>query len=358
MLKNIYVLYGGISVEHEVSIRSGKTIINQLDRSKYIVHPVYIDKKGVWHCLGITEPGVSEEDLVKESDDSIPESIANFLQKDYDPTKENIFFPILHGTNGEDGVIQGFFKTLNVPFTGTGVLGAALTMDKGTANDILEAHGISQAKYIVIDRHNLDSLEEVNVDDVVEKLGLPLYVKPCNAGSSVGITPVQKKEELISALEHAFKYDPRVVLEEEILGVELEVTVLGNNKARSSIAGSYVNTDPFLDYEQKYHDSKVIAQIPYELEEGKLNELQELAERTYKACCCTGFARVDIFMRDTDKALLVNEINTLPGMTPTSMAQKLWEATYGDDYPKFLELLIDLAIERYQEENQLFKDRG
>lgn len=357
MLKNIYVLYGGISVEHEVSIRSGKTIIQHLNRDKYEVHPVYIDKKGVWHPQGITGTDITEEDIVKTKESTITDSIASFLTKDFDSSRKCIFFPILHGTGGEDGTIQGFLKTLNVPFTGNSVLSSSSTMDKGVANDLLEAHKIPQAKYVVLNRWDYQSIEDIHIKEIADYLGYPLYVKPCNAGSSVGITPVKKEEDFQKALELAFKYDKRIVLEEEIKGTELEITVLGNKKTRSTVAGSYVSSDAFLDYESKYHDSTVKAVMPYPLEEEKLKELRALAEKAYKACNCMGFARVDIFMRDGDEALLVNEINTLPGMTVTSMAPKLWELTHGDAYPEFFDLLISLAEQAYEERNSLFKDK-
>ncbi|MGO4988397.1 D-alanine--D-alanine ligase family protein [Gallicola sp. Sow4_E12] len=358
MKKNVYVLYGGISAEHEVSIRSGKTIIQYLDRNKYDVHPIYINKKGVWHPLGITGPDVQEEDLVKSSDLSIAESIADFLHKDFDSSKENVFFSVLHGTIGEDGAMQGFLKTLNVPFTGNGVLSSAVTMDKGITNRLLAENDISQAKFMVLDRWSIDSIEDIDTKKIIEKLGLPVYVKPCNAGSSVGITHVKKEEEFKEAFELAFKYDTRVLLEEEVLGVEVELTVVGNKTIRASLPGSYMSTDVFLDYDGKYNTPDRVPEIPYPKDEKTQNELRKLAVKAYKACSCMGFARVDIFIRKDDGALLVNEINTLPGMTTISLAQRLWEETYGLDYPAFMDMLIELAEEAHKERNSLVVDRS
>lgn len=358
MKKNVYVLYGGISAEHEVSIRSGKTIIQYLDRNKYDVHPIYINKKGVWHPLGITGPDVQEEDLVKSSDLSIAESIADFLHKDFDSSKENVFFSVLHGTIGEDGAMQGFLKTLNVPFTGNGVLSSAVTMDKGITNRLLAENDISQAKFMVLDRWGISSIKDIDTKKIIEKLGLPVYVKPCNAGSSVGITHVEKEEEFKEAFELAFKYDTRVVLEEEVLGVEVELTVVGNKTIRASLPGSYMSTDEFLDYDGKYNTPDRVPEIPYPKDEKTQNELRKLAVKAYKACSCMGFARVDIFIRKGDGALLVNEINTLPGMTTISLAQRLWEETYGLDYPAFMDMLIELAEEAHKERNSLVVDRS
>ena len=358
MKKNVYVLYGGISAEHEVSIRSGKTIIQYLDRNKYDVHPIYINKKGVWHPLGITGPDIQEEDLVKSSDLSIADSIAAFLHTDYDSSLENVFFSVLHGTGGEDGTMQGFLKTLNVPFTGNSVLSSAVTMDKGITNRLLKANDISQAKFIVLDRWSLDSIEDIDTKEIIEKLGLPVYVKPCNAGSSVGITHVKKEEEFKEAFELAFKYDPRILLEEEVLGVEVELTVVGNKEIKASIPGSYMSQDQFLDYDDKYNNPNQIAEIPYPKDEETQNKLKKLAVKAYKACSCMGFARVDIFIRKGDGALLVNEINTLPGMTTISLAQRLWEQAYGLDYPAFMDMLIELAEEAHKERNSLVVDRS
>lgn len=358
MKKNVYVLYGGISAEHEVSIRSGKTIIQNLDRDKYEVHPVYINKKGVWHPLGVTGPEISEEELVVSSDLSITDSIAEFLHKDYDSNQENVFFSVLHGTGGEDGTMQGFLKTLNVPFTGNSVLSSAVTMDKGMTNQILEANNISQAKFMVFDRWSIDSVEDIDTKEIIEKLGLPAYVKPCNAGSSVGITQVKNEEEFKEAFELAFKYDPRVVVEEEVLGIEVELTVVGNKNIRASIPGSYMSEDSFLDYDGKYNNPNQIAEIPYPKDEELQEKLRKLAIKAYKACSCMGFARVDIFIRKGDGALLINEINTLPGMTTISLAQRLWEAAYGDDYQAFIDLLIELAEESHEARNKLVVDRS
>lgn len=358
MKKNIYVLYGGISAEHEVSIRSGKTIIQYLDRNKYDVHPIYINKKGVWHPLGITGPDVQEEDLVKSSNLSIAESIADFLHKDFDSSKENVFFSVLHGTIGEDGAMQGFLKTLNVPFTGNSVLSSAVTMDKGITNRLLAENDISQAKFMVLDRWSIDSIEDIDTKRIIDKLGLPVYVKPCNAGSSVGITHVKKEEEFKEAFELAFKYDTRVLLEEEVLGVEVELTVVGNKTIRASLPGSYMSTDEFLDYDGKYNTPDRVPEIPYPKDEKTQNELRKLAVKAYKACSCMGFARVDIFIRKDDGALMVNEINTLPGMTTMSLAQRLWEKTYGLDYPAFMDMLIELAEEAHKERNSLVVDRS
>lgn len=358
MKKNVYVLYGGISAEHEVSIRSGKTVIQYLDRNQYNVYPVYINKKGVWHCLGVSKPDLEEEDLVKNTDLSIAESIAEFLHKDFDSSSPNVFFSVLHGTGGEDGTMQGFLKTLNVPYTGNGVLSSSLTMDKGITNQLLEANNISQAKFIVLDRWNIESIEEIDTKKIIDKLGLPVYVKPCNAGSSVGITQVKKEEDFKEAFELAFKYDPRIVLEEEVLGVEVELTVVGNKDIKASIPGSYMAQDQFLDYDGKYNNPNQIAEIPYPKDEETQNRLRELAVRAYKACSCMGFARVDIFIRKGDGAFLVNEINTLPGMTAISLAQRLWEATYNLDYPSFIDMLIELAEEAHEERNSLVVDRS
>lgn len=356
-MKPIFVLYGGISVEHEVSIRSAKMIINTLDKKHYEVYPVFINKKG--HYLtgsAITETIETEEELVFESSNSKFQSIANFLT--HPKLEEGILFPVLHGTYGEDGVLQGFMEIIDRPYVGDGVLSSSVCMDKGISNDLFEMYEIPQAKYVVCEKE-----KNYSINEIIEKVSLPCYVKPCNSGSSVGVTKVEEKDDLQKALDHAFTYDRRVVVEEGIVGDELQIAVLGFDKVTASRPGVYgvSKGHDFFDYEAKYHDDSTSLQIPYDkLSEDLEKKARDLAIKAYKITTCNSYARVDIFVEEGTNKLLVNEINTAPGMTASSMFPKLWEVTeeLGNMKPEeVLNNLIELAEENFQTKKEYKKSK-
>lgn len=351
--KNIYVIYGNKSVEHEVSIVSAKTIINNLDREKYDIYPVFIDKEGKWIPLDKIEKQIEDvAELTATTDLSISKSLAEFLNT-YINDENTVFFPIVHGTYGEDGCMQGLFECLDVPYVGNGVLSSAISFDKGIANDLFSIHNVPQGRYHVFEKTNMDDFDE---DVLIEKIGLPMYVKPCNAGSSVGVSPVYKKEDIKTALDNAFKYDNRVVCEEEILGDELQVSVIGNEDPKASLPGGFIVETKFLDYNTKYHDDTIIPLIPYEkMSKEETEKIRQIAIDAYRANNCSGLARVDIFLREKDRALLVNEINSMPGMTGHSMTPVLWGVTDGTTYPELLDKLIDLAVDAYNKKNNIVK---
>ncbi len=351
MVKNIYILCGGISVEHEISLRSAQSVINALDRDKYNLYPVYIGKDGSWTCLDKVDSDFEKpEDLIVNSDLGPAQSLGEFLTKDYKSGEDNFFIPILHGTNGEDGVVQGFFEMLDVPYMGNGVLASAACMDKIISNNLFEAEGIPQAKYLGLIESDYRAEPEKYQADILE-MGLPVFVKPANAGSSVGVMEASSEDELEKALENAFIYDSRILIEESVQGRELEIAVMGNDHPLVSLPGEHeVQTQAFFDYESKYLDSTTVIKAPTEVEPEIEDRARKLAEKSYKALACQGLARVDIFLRGEE--LLVNEINTLPGMTSISLFPMLWKPTADMEIEDVLEKLIEYGLEAYQDKKK------
>jgi D-alanine-D-alanine ligase len=259
----------------------------------------------------------------------------------------DVVFPVLHGPYGEDGTIQGLLKLANIPFVGAGVLGSAIGMDKDVTKRLLRDAGISIAKYITV--HQGD---EIDIDEIVRSLGLPLFVKPANLGSSVGISKVKNVNGLMDAIELSFVYDRKIIIEESINGREIECSVLGNEKPIASIPGEIIPTHEFYSYEAKYIDEKgAILEIPAKISETEKRLVQETAIKAFKVLCCEGMARVDLFLKEKGE-VLVSEINTIPGFTKISMYPKLWELS-GISYGELIDRLIQLALERHDKEQRL-----
>lgn len=354
-MKNVFVIYGGISVEHEVSILSAQNVINGLDRKKFKVFPLYIDKLGRFVSYGECKEKIEDYNELKlEGSGNVSSSIAKFLQEDYKAGENNVFFPIVHGTYGENGELQGFLEIIDEPYVGNSVVASAICMDKAFSNQLYEENGIPQAKFRVMT--NLSYEEDLkNKDEIIDYLGLPIFVKPCNSGSSIGITKVHNEDELEYAVLEALKFDNKILLEEAVVGDELQVSVIGNEDPIASLPGVSRVQQEFYNYESKYFDDRTIHIVPFEMEDGETERVQELAKRVYKLCNCSGFARVDIFLRDSDRKMLVNEINTAPGMTNHSMSTMLWKVTDGTEFPQLLEKLINYGIERYNKDKELIR---
>lgn len=350
-MKTIIVLCGGQSTEHEIALRSAKNVINELDRSKYKVLCFYIDKEGRFLPLGSPEKIEDVTDLMVKSSKNVLTTISEFID-DISGLDDPMVFPVIHGQSGEDGQIQGFLQTLGLPYIGNGIMASALCMDKGYSKQVFSSLNIPQAKYILLEKGDDLLKDRARLLDMVKaKLGLPCFIKPCNNGSSVGVTKADEKN-FDMALDEALKYDRKILIEEAVAGCELEVSVLGNHEARASQPGSYTTSRPVLDYEAKYLDSGLIENVPHKLPADKLKELQDLAIKSYKALGCEGLARVDIF-QNKNGDFLVNEINTLPGMTPSSLAPKLWTSLTDMTFSSYLDHLIIFAGESYLERKSL-----
>lgn len=351
------ILFGGKSAEHEVSLQSAKNVVDAIDKDKYEVSLIGIDKTGRWLLPNKSQFLLNESDpklikLNKENEESvalIPQSGGELtnLTNDNVHTSIDVVFPILHGPFGEDGTIQGLLKLSGVPFVGAGVLGSAVGMDKDVMKRLLSDAGIPIGDFLVFkDGENID------FDEIVNKLGLPFFVKPANLGSSVGVNKVKDKQTFDVAIAEAFEYDTKILIEEFIDGRELECAVLGNQEPQASGIGEVIPTQEFYSYSAKYIDQNgAVLEIPAKIPEEVSEKVRELAIKTFKVLSCEGLGRVDVFLKK-DGTVLVNEINTIPGFTKISMYPQLW-AVAGVSYPELITRLIELAIERFKREQKL-----
>ena len=357
----VAILFGGKSAEHEVSLQSARNIFEAIDKSKYNVVLIGIDKTGQWHLndadkflLNANDPKLIKLQNIQDNLALVPGDESNQLMKTSNSEsigKIDVVFPILHGPFGEDGTMQGLLKLANVPFVGASVLGSAIGMDKDVMKRLLRDAGIPMGEFLVYHQFEKD---QINFNKVVDTIGIPFYIKPANLGSSVGINRVTKKEEFVSSLDNAFKYDNKILIEENMEGREIECSVLGNERPVASVPGEII-TNPkhqkFYSYEAKYIDEKgADLQIPADLPSDITKKIQELAIKTFKVLCCEGMARVDFFLKENQ--VFVNELNSIPGFTKISMYPKLWEAS-GISYTELIDKLIQLAINRFENEKNL-----
>ncbi|GAB6087383.1 D-alanine--D-alanine ligase family protein [Alkaliphilus crotonatoxidans] len=357
MKTNIYVVYGGKSVEHEVSLKTAFSIINALDKDKYDVYPVYITNEGQWCCLGQQkEPLINILHLQKPSANHISQSIGKFLTEHYNPEERNLIFPAVHGTNGEDGTLQGFLELLEVPYVGNGVMASAIGFDKEIIKELFEKWQIPQAKYTTLSYKNWRINPALSCSEIEALIGYPCYVKPARLGSSVGINRCENRVALEAALEEAMKYDDKVVVEEEIRGREMQIAVVGNDTPKSSVVGEYIQAKAYMDYNAKYVDGQLIPVIPAALISEVSEKMRKTAEDIFQRLDCKGLLRVDYFVTE-DNQFYVNEVNTIPGFTSFSMFPALWEQTDGTTYSQLIEKLIDLAFERYEQGKRIQKKR-
>lgn len=356
----VAVVFGGRSAEHEVSLQSAKSIVDAIDRRKYEVVLVGIDKAGGWHRYPDGEYLLNAEDPARIALRPATAELAvvpgrggrGMVEVGESAARPvDVVFPVLHGPYGEDGTVQGYLKLAGVPFVGAGVLGSSVGMDKDVTNRLLRDAGIPKAAFRVFRHHER---AHVSFAELERDLGMPVFVKPANLGSSVGISKAADAIELEAALDLAFRYDTKVVVEQFIAGREIECAVLGNEHPEASIPGEVVPAAKhgFYSYEAKYLDEHgARLDIPARLDSDTVRRVQELACRTFTVLGCEGMARVDCFLTPTGE-LYVNEINTIPGFTRISMYPKLWEAS-GLPYPELIERLIELALERHGREARL-----
>jgi D-alanine-D-alanine ligase len=337
----VAILFGGRSAEHEVSLASARAIFQQLDRQKYDIISIYINRSGGWRQ--VESPLLSIEELNQSQfHPFLPwglKTLPNTLQSD-------IYFPILHGPYGEDGTIQGLFELADKPYVGAAVMASAVAMDKAIAKTLFMSHELPVVQHAVIFEDSWLQNKTAILDTIAQDFPLPLFVKPSNLGSSVGITKVKDHSETEAALNLAFQYDRKILVEEGIEGREIECSVLGNEKPRASLPGEIIPHREFYDYQDKYKDGKTAFGIPAELSSEITREIQRISLEAFKVVDCSGMARVDFFIQDRSGNILLNEINTIPGFTEISMYPKLWEVS-GLSFSQLLDELITLGLERH-----------
>jgi D-alanine-D-alanine ligase len=354
------IVFGGRSAEHEVSLQSAKNVLEALDRQKYDPVLIGIDREGRWRLDEQTRTLFESARPLPNLTADSPREVALVargeqsrlldLSDDHELGKLDVVFPVLHGPYGEDGSVQGLCRLANMPCVGAGILGSAVGMDKDVMKRLLRDAGIPIARFVTLFRGK----PAPDFASLKAELGTPLFVKPANLGSSVGISRVASEKELRVALAAAFEYDTKIVVEECIIGREIECAVLGNADPQASIPGEIVTGGghSFYDYEAKYLDEKgAVLRIPAPLDGPVAEKVRSLARQAFIVLCCEGMARVDMFVKDTGE-VLVNEINTIPGFTKISMYPKLWEAS-GISYSELVDRLITLAIERHAAERGL-----
>lgn len=344
------VIFGGQSTEHDVSIVSGSSVIKNLNKEKYEIYPIYISKDGVWYHYTKDIDKVEIFNIGEE-----PKEIEKIPNEMEVLKEQDIIFPVLHGLYGEDGTIQGLLELLKIPYVGCKVLASSICMDKVYAKMVFEKANIKQAKYIVLNSSNKDYIyidEELNYVNmqtdaickmVEEKLGYPVFVKPSNSGSSVGVNKAENKKELIKAIEIASKYDKEILIEEGIDGKEVECAVLGTDNPEASCVGQILSADEFYDYDSKYKNAESKTLIPAGIDKQTEEEIRKTAVKAFKAVRGTSLARVDFFVDRKTNEVYLNEINTMPGFTTISMYPKLWEHC-NVKYTELLDKLIELAL--------------
>ena len=315
-MKKVGILFGGKSAEHEISLLSANNVVEAMDKNKFEPVMIKIDKSGKWNINEIFNC--------------------------------DVIFPILHGPFGEDGTIQGLLKLADIPFAGPSVLGSAVGMDKDVMKRLLRDAGIPIGKFLTVSQHE----KKPSFKEIETALGKPFFIKPANMGSSVGISKVSDEAQFNAALKDAFLFDTKIVIEEFIPGREIECAVLGNEEPAASIPGEITPTHDFYSYDAKYLDENgAKLKIPADIDVETTKRVQELAIKVFQALCCEGLSRVDLFLKPNG-ALLVNEINTMPGFTKISMYPKMWEAS-GISYTELITRLIELAISRFERDKKI-----
>lgn len=356
-LKNALILFGGVSSEHNVSLLSATSVIKNIPKEKYNVLMLGITKQGEMFLYDGDFQNLKNDGWLGDksklrkaviSTDRADHGIIVFGENGYEKVRIDVCFPVLHGKNGEDGTMQGVLTIAGIPFVGCNTMASAVCMDKAMTNAICDVNGIAQAKWKYITKYDFEHRGREFARECEEYLGLPVFIKPANAGSSVGVVKAKTVEEIQRGLDYAFKFDTRVVVEEAISGAEVECAVMGNDEPFAGAVGEIEPCNEFYDFDAKYESDSGL-HIPARIGEEKIKEVQEKAIKAYKAWGCTGLARVDFFVRYSDGAVLLNEPNTLPGFTNISMYPMLMEKA-GVPYGDLIDNLCTLAIEKWEKE--------
>ena len=348
---NVGVIFGGRSAEHDVSIMSARYVTKMVQALGYTPVLMYIDRWGRWWFDAVAERALAEgASIVPEP--PMPPAPTELLPAIDRLARTDILFPVLHGPYGEDGTLQGVFEVIGVPYVGSGVTGSAVGMDKAVAKQVFQAVGLPVLPYVVVYLHEIQADPVAVWRRVEADLTYPMFVKPANLGSSVGISKVEDGEALIEAILEAGRYDTKIVVEQGVSAREIEVSVLGNHEPRASVPGEVVPGREWYDYEAKYIDDGTQLLIPAPIDEAIAKAAQEMALRAFRAVDAAGLARVDFLLDREAGTLYINEVNTMPGFTQVSMYPKLWEAS-GVPGKELVDTLIRLGLERYAERKEL-----
>jgi|HigsolmetaGSP12D_1036236.scaffolds.fasta_scaffold01207_9 D-alanine-D-alanine ligase len=366
------LVYGGRSGEHEVSLQTALAVLKAFDYDKYELIPFYITKTGQWRsgpALQAPPSAVAELQFAPErapaaadaeaaAEPALLPVLRGMSELDAGAADErdgravDVMFPLLHGTFGEDGTIQGLFEMAGIPYVGAGVLASAVGMDKAIMKTLFAQAGLPQAEWRHFTRHEWSRHRQRLIEEIETALGYPCFVKPANLGSSVGISKARNRDELAAAVETALRYDRKAVVEQFVDAREIEVSVLGNDEPRASVPGEIVSSNEFYDYRAKYIDGKSAMIIPADLPPETAEAARKMAVAAFRAIDGSGLCRADFFLRRSDGRLLINEVNTMPGFTPFSMYPLLWQES-GVSYRELLDTLIRLALERYEERQSI-----
>jgi D-alanine-D-alanine ligase len=361
----VAVIFGGKSGEHDVSLRSAASVLKHLDRERFEVVPVGIDRKGYWRQGAVEVEKQNGSDALvfagEPSQAALLPSSKGELSQGALLGRVDVVFPVVHGPLCEDGTLQGLLELADIPYVGSGVLASALAMDKDVAKRLAQFEGISVVPGEVIREEVWKKSQKQVLEGLEERLGFPCFVKPCRMGSSVGVHKGKDRKTLTKALEDAFRYDSKVLIEKAILAREIEISVMENQADFTdplvSLPGEVISSHEFYSYEAKYLDENGASlMIPAQLSESQIQEAQALAKKAFRTFECEGLARVDLFIDKSSGKMYLNEINTLPGFTSISMYPKLWEAS-GIPYSELLTRLINLALQRYSKQSKLLRER-
>lgn len=360
------LVYGGRSGEHEVSLQTALAVMKAFDYTKYEIKPFYITKEGDWRAgdVLLAPPdglehlrlsggsAASGTEALMPVFNSLPDQAAAISSTKAINETIDVVFPLLHGTFGEDGTIQGLFEMANIPYVGAGVLASAVGMDKITMKKVFAQEGLPQVVYRYFNRTQWNKDHAFFIMEIEVALGYPCFIKPANLGSSVGISKARNREELIAGVNEALRYDRKVIVEEFVDAREIEVSVLGNDEPRASLPGEITSSSEFYDYRAKYTDGKSLMHIPANIPAETAEAVREMAIRAFLSIDGSGLSRVDFFMRKEDGQLFINEVNTMPGFTPYSMYPLMWKES-DVSYAELLDTLIALAIARHTEKQRI-----
>lgn len=349
---NVCVLFGGVSPEHEVSLRSAESVLNNMDPEKYNIFPVGITKAGEWILFGGTDYALLPSGQWQNGADNCPAMISPvhgqglmvFAEGGIEYRNIDVVFPVLHGENGEDGAMQGLLQIAGIPYVGPHVSASAVAMDKTLTKLVADCAGIPQADWLLVRNSELKNRMKGILESVSQKFSYPVFVKPAGTGSSVGVSKVNSEAALVDALLKAGQYDEKILVEEFIDGQEVEVAVLGNSNPGASVAGEIDAGAEFYDYDAKYINETSVAYIPARIPEMVAEQLREMAVQVYSAIGCSGLSRVDFFVTKGENRVVFNEINTIPGFTSISMYPKLFAAS-GIPFGDLIDRLLQLAME-------------